>query len=92
VRNLIIQTRGEITLLRHIVEIRKGKPLYQIFFLKNDEDQSVNVQESEVIDFEEIKKRLDLGESIFIIRKNPQQLNVRWISEEQSHFTSKILR
>lgn len=44
---------------------RKHK-FYQVFFLMNDEDQSVEVLEIPEIDFEEIIGCLELGDSVFI--------------------------
>ena len=44
--------------------------LFQIFFLSQDEDQSVEVLETEEIDFGEIVERLKVGESVFIKNKN----------------------
>jgi len=50
------------------MKIREEKPLFQLFFLKDDEDQSVDVDEVEEIDFREVEKRLNRGESVFITR------------------------
>ena len=51
--------------------------LFQIFFLSQDQDQSVEVVETEEIDFGEIIERLKLGESVFIKNKNPEMLESR---------------
>ena len=55
------------------------KPLFQIFFLKNDRDQSVRVEEVEEIDCEEIKSHIERGDSIFIsqVRKNQNYVKNR---------------
>lgn len=37
--------------LSNVVEVNEEKPLFQLFFLKDDEDQSVEVVEVEEIDF-----------------------------------------
>jgi len=42
---------------------------FQLFFLKNDKDQSVEVIETNRIDLEELIKHLKFGESIFITVK-----------------------
>lgn len=51
--------------------------LFQIFFLSQDQDQSVEVVETEEIDFGEIIERLKVGESVFIKNKNPEILESR---------------
>ena len=48
--------------------------LFQIFFLAQDQSQSVEVVETEEIDFGEIIQRLKVGESVFIKYKNPEIL------------------
>jgi len=65
--------------LRNVIETNEEKPLFQLFFLKNDEDQSVEVEE---IDFTEVKKRLERGESVFITRKRKQKLDLSQIASE----------
>jgi hypothetical protein len=48
--------------------------LFQIFFLSQDQNQSVEVLETEEIDFKEITERLNMGESVFIKNKNQKSL------------------
>ena len=48
--------------------------IFQVFFLNQDENKSVEVLETNVIDFEEIVHRLNNGESIFIKHKNQEIL------------------
>lgn len=48
--------------------------LFQVFFLTNDQSQSVEVVESEELDFGEIIQRLKMGESVFIKYKNSETL------------------
>lgn len=45
------------------------KPLFQLFFLKNDEKQSVEVFEVEEIDFPQVISHLKQGESVFMTWK-----------------------
>jgi len=72
------------TVLRNVVEVDEEKPLFQVFFLKDDEYQSVEVKEVEEIDFEEVKKRLEQGESVFITRKRKQRLNKTLVAREDA--------
>jgi len=48
--------------------------MFQIFFLSQDQNQSVEVVETEEIDFGEVIQRLKMGESVFIKYKNPEIL------------------
>ncbi|NIR87711.1 hypothetical protein GWO13_09200 [Candidatus Bathyarchaeota archaeon] len=66
--------------LRKVVQVKEEKPLFQLFFLKDDEDQSVEVKEVEKIDFREVKKRLEQGESVFITRKRKDKLNTSLVA------------
>ncbi|MCW3977852.1 MAG: hypothetical protein NWE77_07965 [Candidatus Bathyarchaeota archaeon] len=59
------------------------KPEFQIFFLRDDDEQSVEVQEVEKIDYEEVKKRVEHGESVFITRKSKEK-STRSLVEEES--------
>ena len=53
----------------NIMKNMKKESLLQIFFLKNDESQTVEVQEVYEIDLEEIKGHLENGESVYIKQK-----------------------
>ena len=46
--------------------LQDNPTIFQIFFLNQDENKSVEVLETNMIDFEEIVYRLNHGESIFI--------------------------
>jgi len=70
--------------LKNVVEVSGEKPLFQLFFLKEDEDDSVEVEEVEKIDFGEVERRLKEGESVFITHKSKQKLNTRLVSKEES--------
>jgi hypothetical protein len=50
--------------LSQAIRGEEEKWLYQVMFLKNDRHQ--NVEQVEKIDFEELGKHLQLGESVFI--------------------------
>lgn len=49
--------------------------IFQVFFLNQDESKSVEVLETNVIDFEEITYRLNNGESVFIKNKTSELVN-----------------
>ncbi len=67
---------------RKITKVYEEDPLFQLFFLKNDEHQSVEVVEVEEIDFTEVKKRIEHGESVFITRKREEKLDASLVAEE----------
>lgn len=67
-------------MLRNIMENKKKETPLQLFFLKNDETQNVEVVEVDEIDFEEVKSRLEKGESIFITRKQEQKADMNFIA------------
>jgi hypothetical protein len=48
--------------------------IFQIFFLNQDETKSVEILETNMIDFEEIVHRLNNGESVFIKPKNQETI------------------
>ena len=70
--------------LRNVVEVNEEKPLFQLFFLKDDEDRSVEVKEVEEVDFGEVERRLKQGESVFITRKRKQELNTSLVAWEDA--------
>jgi len=70
--------------LRRAIEVNEEKPLFQLFFLKNDEDQSTEVKEVEEIDFIEVKERLKQGESVFITHKRKQKFNTNLVAGEDA--------
>jgi len=70
--------------LRKVIEVDEEKPVFQLFFLKEDEDQSVKVEEVEEIDASEVERRLKQGESVFITRKSKQKLNMTMFAREDA--------
>jgi len=70
--------------LSNVVEVNEEKPLFQLFFLKDDEDQSVEVVEVEEIDFREVERRLKQEEAVFIRRKHPEKLNTYLFTKEDA--------
>lgn len=54
--------------------VNKKKQPFRIFFLVDDEDQTVHIEEAEEIDFRMIKRRLERGEEVFITRKRGEEI------------------
>ena len=79
-------------MLKTVLEKKREKLVFQVFFLKNDEDQGVEVEEVKEIDFEEVKRRVEDGESVFITRKQEPKLSRTLIGneEEDSLYLSRI--
>lgn len=69
-------------MLRNVVKSNEKKVPFLLFFLKDDEDQSVEVEEVGEVDFETVKRRLEEGESVFIAPKRKQELNTSSIAKE----------
>ena len=70
--------------MRKVIEVDEEKPVFQLIFLKDDEDQSVEAVEVEEIDFREVERRLKQGESVFITRKREQKLNTSLVAREDA--------
>jgi hypothetical protein len=69
-------------MMRNVIENKEKETPFQLFFLKNDETQNVEVVEVNEIDFKEVKRRLERGESVFIKRKQQQKSDINLIAYE----------
>jgi hypothetical protein len=69
---------------RKVTKVYKERTLFQLFFLRDDEDQSVEIEEIEEIDFAEVKKHIERGESVFITRKREEKLDASLVAEENT--------
>jgi len=67
--------------MRNVIENKKKETPFQMFFLKNDQDETVEVKVDE-IDFEEVKSRLEKGEFVDITRKREHKSDVNFIADE----------
>ena len=67
---------------RNFVKIDEEKELFQLFFLRNDENQSVEVEEVKEIDFRKVKEHLEQGESVFITFKRKEKVEPRLVEGE----------
>ncbi len=68
-------------MLRNVIKNKKKETPFHMFFLKNDKNQSVGVEVNE-IDFEEVKSRLERGESVYITRKQEKKTDINFIAYE----------
>ena len=66
------------------IKSNEQNPAFQLFFLLNNENQDIEVVEVEKIDFTEVKKRLEKGESVFITRKRKQKLEPIFVANEET--------
>ena len=55
-----------------VIEVNEEKSLFQLLFLKEDKAQRIEVEE---IDFREVEKHLERGESVVIKPRRKQKLN-----------------
>ena len=67
-------------MVRNDTETKKKETPFQMFFLKNDENQTVESIESNEIDFKEVKRHLENGESACITQKKEQKPDVNFIA------------
>ena len=75
---------GVKNLVSRNFEIKEKKPLFQLFFLRNNEDQSVEVEEVEEIDFRKVKEHLEHGESVFITLKRKDKFEAGLVEGEDA--------
>jgi copper(I)-binding protein len=66
------------------IEPNDQNSVFQLFFLINNEKQDIEVVEVSEIDFTEVKKRLEKGESVFITRKRKQKLEPILVAGEET--------
>ncbi len=69
----------------NIFETNKETIIFQLFFLQN-KDLNIEVVEIKKINFEEVKSRIERGESVFITRKNKQKMDLNQITREPWYF------
>ena len=69
-------------MMRNVIENKKKETPFHMFFLKDDKNQSVEVVEVDQIDFEEVKSRLERGESVYITRKREKKTDINFIAYE----------
>jgi hypothetical protein len=65
------------------------RPLFQLFLLKNDREDSVEIREVERIDPQEIEKHLELGDRVFITSKREPNVNKNLIQEKAADRDSR---
>jgi len=78
--------------MNSMIEIGRKNTLFQLIFLREDGDEGVEVEEVENVDFGEVKKRLENGESVFIVRKQIEELgksNARFVAKQAVENASK---
>jgi len=66
-------------MLRSNLQVTNDKSMFQLLFLKDDENQSVEVEEVEEIDFRKVKEHLEQGESVFITPKRKEKAETRLV-------------
>lgn len=79
-------------MMKNTVKKRTKEASFQLFFLKNDETQNVEVTESNEIDLEEVKSRLENGESVFITLKKEKKTDMGFIAYDKAREPCYLLR
>jgi hypothetical protein len=75
-----------------VIKNKKKEAAFRLFFLKNGATQNVEVVELNEINFEELKSRLEKGESIFITRKQKQKSDMNFVAYEVAKEPWYLLR
>ena len=69
-------------MVKNSIQVNEERQMFQLFFLKDDQDQSVEVVEGEEIDFEMVTHHIKRGESVFITPKRKEKLETSLFEEE----------
>lgn len=69
---------------KNVLEPDKDKPMFKLFFLRNNENQTVMVEEVEEIDFGKVKEHLEQGQSVFITPKPEENVEKNLAKMEYS--------
>jgi len=73
-------------------ELENNKHKFIVYFLYDDVDQSVRVEEVEEIDLSRVTQHLDLGGSVFIThRREPEICTDLYVEEEMADSNLKTL-
>ena len=70
--------------------IEDERPLFQVLFLKDDKNDSVEVEETNEVDFQKVKDHLEHGEAVFITRRLGQRSSNSLISKQSAISSSRI--
>ncbi len=62
--------------MRKMVESEGNCPLFQVFYVKEGNEQGAEFKTVSEVDFGEVKKRLEQGEAILIVPKALQNLDL----------------
>jgi len=71
-------------MLENTIQVNEERQMFQLLFLKDDEGQSVEVEEVEEIDFETVIKRVEQGESVFITPKRNEKLRTSLVAKDDA--------
>jgi hypothetical protein len=70
--------------------IEDKRPLFQVLFLKDDKNDSVEVEETNEVDFQKVKDHLRNGEAVFITRRHSPRSSNSLISKQSALNSSRI--
>lgn len=84
----VLDVGTERRLARNIARELERRPVFQLIFLSEDENQGVEVKEVDQIDFAEVKMRVEDGDSVFITRRENEKID----TSSLKHKTKKKTR
>lgn len=70
--------------------IQEQRPIFQVIFLKDNDDESVWIEEVNEVNFSRIRKHLEDGESVFITRKPANKLLTYCQTDHKSSKRSQV--
>jgi len=70
--------------------IEHERPLFQVLFLKDDKNGSVEVEETNEVDFQKVRDHLRNGEAVFITRRLGRRSSNSLISKHSAISSSRI--
>ncbi|MDG6222985.1 MAG: hypothetical protein IAX21_01150 [Candidatus Bathyarchaeota archaeon] len=70
-------------MMKTVIKNDKKQPAFQVFFLKNNDNQEIKAVEVNEIDFKKIKEHLAIGDSVYITSNQPKKPEVTFIAYEQ---------
>jgi len=80
----MVKSMLEDFLLKKPINTSTESKFFRLFFLKNDKNCNIEVEEVEKIDFAKIMERLEKGESVFISPKSKQESSTEILAKKFS--------
>ena len=81
-------------MLTNLIEIKEEEPIFEILFLKNDEEKYVEAYETNNVSCSDIIEHLNLGESVYISKKkiiqNKPEAKIAFNNPDTSLYLNRV--